>query len=238
MKKNISKIKFKYIADSNQGAMYLGNEISNELNVNVPVLLFVSGGSALNVLLHIKSESFRGVTLTVMDERFGKIIDNNFYQIEKLDWSKNFLDNGGEFISTRVLKDDDQQSLADRFEMGIRKWISENKKGKIIGLFGMGADGHIAGIFPYPENEKLFNELFDGEKLVVSYDVGNKNKFSKRITTTNILFQKINVGFAYVYGQEKKQALNDFIKGKKGQNELPAMFLNSPKEIKIITDIR
>ena len=241
MKKKLNSIEYNYIEKSQDGAIWLAGEISKEISSSVgkSSLLLVSGGSALDVLNNIKNESFAGVTLAVLDERFDEANENNnFSQIEKLPWSNGFLQNGGSFILTKVLPGDTQDILAQRFQIEIEKWISKNVGGRIVALFGMGADGHTAGIFPYPENSKLFKKLFDGDALVVSYFATGKNKFEKRITTTNSIFGKIKIGFLYVYGQEKASALHDFMKSEKNPNELPIMFLKGIEKIKLVTDIK
>jgi 6-phosphogluconolactonase/glucosamine-6-phosphate isomerase/deaminase len=190
------------------------------------------------VLPYIKDVSFNNVTAVILDERFDQTNENNnFSQIENLSWSSYFLENGGTFISTKVLDTDTQKSLAERFEMQIEKWITKNPNGRVIALFGMGNDGHTAGIFPYPENKVFFDEMFDGERIIASYDADTKNKFSKRITTTNALFKRIDLGFAYIFGNDKKAALDDFRSGIKEVSELPVMFLKNIKKIKIVTDI-
>lgn len=239
--KNMRSVIWHHSANSSDGAEYIGREISTEINAKdgFPTLLLLSGGSCLSVLPHIKDVSFNGVTAVVLDERFDQTNENNnFSQIENLPWSGYFLENGGTFISTKVLEADTQQSLAERFEVQIENWITKNPNGRMIALFGMGSDGHTAGIFPFPENKKLFEDMFDGKSMIASYDANGKNKFSKRITTTNILFGRIDSGFAYIFGDDKKAALDDFRKGVKEANELPVSFLKNVKKIKIVTDIK
>jgi 6-phosphogluconolactonase/glucosamine-6-phosphate isomerase/deaminase len=236
MKKN----SWHFVENAEKSADYLGKEISKEIALlkDAPLLLFVSGGSSLTVLPYIENEDYDGVTVAPLDERFEESNKhNNFSQLKALPWSKQFLKKGGKFISTKVPKGDAQQKLAERFEKQINHWTKNNPNGRMIALFGMGSDGHTAGIFPYPENRDLFEHMFDAEKLVVSYDAAGKNSFTKRITTTNALFKRLDAGFAYICGSDKKAAVNDLRENKKRANELPAMFLSGIKKIKIVTDI-
>ena len=240
MKKDLNLIDWNYFKSPQECRSFLGREIGDNLEKlkNESVLLFVSGGSCLDVLPDIVNENFNNITIAVLDERFDQSNENNnFEQLNALPWSKNFLKNGGVFISTKTLKDDTQQKLADRFQAEISKWINENKDGKMIALFGMGSDGHTAGIFPERENVKWFHDLFDGNEIIASYDATGKNQFTRRITTTNILFEKLEIGFAYIIGQEKKKALLDFKSGAKKANELPVMLIRNVKNIKLVTDI-
>lgn len=241
MRKDSDSIEWYYFENSQEGAVYLGREISKLLFLlkDVQVLLFVSGGSSLTVLPYTENEDYSHVTISVLDERFGKTNENNnFSQLKLLPWSDYFLKKGGKFISTKILKGDTQKKLAERFEKEIENWMNINKKGKMIALFGMGSDGHTAGIFPFPEDSEMFNKIFDSKNIIASYDAAEKNIFPNRITTTNAIFKKIEIGFAFICGEEKRKALNDFKENNKKSNELPIMFLKSIKKIKIVTDIK
>ncbi|MDD5397228.1 MAG: 6-phosphogluconolactonase [Candidatus Moranbacteria bacterium] len=241
MDKNINSNNWHSIANPEEGAAFLGLEISKEMMRldDAPLLFFVSGGSCLTVLPKIESNDFGKVTVAVLDERFDQTNENNnFSQLEKMSWSDEFLKKGGTFISTKILGGDTQQKLADRFRSGIEKWINENNGGRMIALFGMGSDGHTAGIFPFPENQKQFFSLFDGDDIVASYDAKEKNQFPKRITATNALFKKLEIAFVYAYGEEKRKALLEFVIGEKKTNELPLMFLKNVKKVNIVTDAK
>ncbi len=239
MEKNTQTIEWQQTENAEEAAEYLGREISREIEIlkKNRLLFFVSGGSCLKVLPQIKNQDFSGVTVAVLDERYDETNENNnFSQLRKLAWTNNFLKKGGTLISTKVLTGDTQQKLLDRFQKQIEKWIVDNENGRMLALFGMGEDGHTAGIFPESEKPQVFDEMFDSRELFVAY-VTDKNKFPKRITATNALFKKLEMGFAFICGQEKEAALHEFKQNKKRVNELPVLFLRNVKRIKIVTDI-
>ena len=241
MQQEKENMQWNLVENAMEGALFLGEEISREIKKikSNSILFLVSGGSCLNVLPYISNKNFEKVTVAVLDERFDVTNEhNNFSQLRKNSWSESFLNKGGKFISSAVTENETQEDLAIRFQSDIENWISDNKNGKIMALFGMGADGHTAGVFPYPENINFFQKMFNAEKLVVAYDAKEKNQFPLRITTTNALFGKLEIGFLYVCGEEKKKALDNFIKGEISSHELPVMFLRKIKRLKIVTDIK
>jgi 6-phosphogluconolactonase/glucosamine-6-phosphate isomerase/deaminase len=240
MKKEDNPIDWNYIDNPIDGAVYLGGLISDKIEQlkDLPLLFFISGGSCFDVLPSIKLNDFQNVTVIVLDERFDQTNENNnFSQLLKNQWSEYFLKRGGDFIATNVISGENQQQLADRFKNEIESWINENRNGRMIALFGMGGDGHTAGIFPHKENPELFETLFNGSNIIASYDATGKNKFTARITTTNALFEKLEAGYAYVFGKDKHLALQDFRINEKASNELPVMLLRNVKNVKIVTDL-
>ncbi len=96
-----------------------------------------------------------------------------------------------------------QESLAEYFETMLTDWQNKNPSGEIVATLGVGSDGHTSGIMPFPENRKLFEQLFESKKFVVAYDAFGKNSFPKRITTTISFLRKLKIAWCFITGESK-----------------------------------
>ena len=132
-----------------------------------PILLMVSGGSALELLAGVEMRYMgRHVTVTVLDERYSKDpAVNNFSQLAETDFYKKAEYKGIDYIDTRVHHGIKLQGLARKFERGLRRWRKQHPKGNIIIMQGIGEDGHTAGIMSYPRDQKRFERLFENDPL-------------------------------------------------------------------------
>lgn len=205
----------------------LNQVLQKALSANQSVLLLLSGGSALSLLEKIDTENF-GPHLTIgpLDERYyedPKV--NNWAQITATDFYKKAQSLDCQFIDTKVQLHETQQQLADRYHTALFEWMENNPTGIIIATVGIGEDGHTAGMMPMPENPKKFMTLFNGERLAVAYDAGDKNKYPMRVTTTITFFQQINEAVVLVTGNNKKIALENLCTDDGIYAETPARIL-------------
>lgn len=208
------------------------------------LLLFYSGGSVLELFPLLYAALIKeGLTqldawFAPIDERFDESA-SNFQAFAALDCFRGFEHMGIRFLD--VLSHG--HSLED-----CAYWFSEWVRvetdqvhiadGKVISLFGMGADGHTAGIFPFPENEAFFKgEFIDTSRFAVGYDVGEKNPYTERITTTLPAFKTIDRSFSYVLGANKKSALDRVLSQEGTYSETPARLWRELSEHSIYTDI-
>lgn len=176
------------------------------------VLLLLSGGSSLALLGSINTQSLGGrVIIAPLDERYSaNPNENNMAQIAESEFYSKAMSAGSHFIDTRIKDGESREELAKRFNDSLREWMNENPSGNIIATIGIGPDGHISGVMPFPEDHGGFNENFnDGnsEKLVVGYDAGDKNQFPQRVTTTLNLLRKIDTAIVYAVGENKREAV-------------------------------
>lgn len=232
-----------YFKSENGAAKGAGRKLGKMLqkNINKPILLMLSGGSAFKILGFVPSETFSpNLTITALDERFSfKKNANNFSRLKRLYFYKKAKSAGAEFIDTRPYKRESLASFTRRFENLIRGWKSSSPAGKIIITQGMGPDGHTAGIMPYPKSPRLFSKLFKNKKRwIVGYDAGKKNIYPKRVTTS-IFFLKniVDESVAYITGMEKAEALGR-LKAKNGSSaETPARVMREMKKASIFTNL-
>lgn len=206
---------------------------------NKPVLLFLGGGSALNVLDFVgKSALSKNLTVTMTDERFSADPEaNNFSRMQKTDFYALALEAGVSFFGTLPRPNEKIEELARRWEDNLKSWKKENPPGEMLALFGMGSDGHMAGIFPFPENREKFNNLFGGENWISAYNAEGKTKFNLRITTTPALFKQISEAFLFACGEEKKEKIDLLEAGRGHIHEFPTLGLNLAEKAALITDL-
>ena len=193
-------------------AKHLAKDLSAYLmeqkSVGKSTLFLSSGGSALAVLDLLQEDILESyLTVGVVDERYDKTNENNnFTQLSRTGFYQKALRAGTSFIDTSVKESQAQEELASFFEEELRGWVKKNPNGKIVATMGVGADGHTSGIMPFSEDESRFAELFEGARWVVAYDVGSKNPFSQRITTTMTFLRKLDKVFVFMVGANKRAA--------------------------------
>ena len=185
--------------NSEEVADFVASSILNQLNSNKRVLFFVTGGSSIMVGVRVAEllQNYPHHNLTVMltDERYGSVghRDSNWQQL--LD--KGFILPQAKLIP--VLFGDDKKNTVEKFDQNL---VKEFEKAEYkIGLFGVGADGHTAGILP--ESEAILSL-----HLACGYDTPT---FS-RITITPKGIEKLNEAVVWMQGEKKWSVLENLNK--------------------------
>lgn len=218
------------------------NEALSELRAGVPTLFLFSGGTSFN-LLHGIDIRFLGPHLTIvaLDERFSEdSLVNHFLKISHSLFYHHALELGVNFIDTSVQRSETLEELTARYEAAIFDWAKNNEGGKIIATMGIGYDGHVAGIMPFPENPQTFTKLFENpEHWITGYDAGLAKTEHPLRVTSNITFLRNFVDFAVVYvtGEKKIAALTKSTGEKGSLAETPGRILREMKQVRIFTDI-
>ena len=128
--------------------------------------------------------------------------------------------------------------LSARTNSVILQWIKTYPKGNIIATVGIGEDGHVAGMMPFPEDQATFERLFmDPKHFVVGYEAGNKNKFNLRLTSTITLLKKASYIISYVVGDNKRSQLIRAQETDKPLHECPSRILFQLPHGDLFTDI-
>ncbi len=219
-----------------------GKQINNFLkeHKDVPVLLMFSGGSAFSVFEHVDAEYVdERITMSVIDDRFSMDpLVNNFTQFEQTDFFDKLLEKQVSIIGTKIYKGESLPRAVQHYEMQLRMWRKRNPEGIVCAILGMGDDGHTAGIFPFPESEKCFNDLFLDDEWVVGYDAKGKNQHSIRFTVTlSFLLQEVEYAIAFACGEQKHLMLKK-IKGEKlPYHVMPAQVWKDMKKVTLCTDL-
>jgi 6-phosphogluconolactonase/glucosamine-6-phosphate isomerase/deaminase len=180
-----------------EAASFIALSVLNQLRLGKQVLLFLAGGSSIAVgvkiaeLLRKSSDEnlIKNLTITLTDERYGPLdhADSNWHQLKE----KGFNLPGAKLIF--VLNGEDRATVTEKFNYFLHQEFKTNKETKYrIGLFGIGADGHTAGILP--ESDAIFSK-----DLAFSYDTPT---FS-RITITPKIIEQLNEAVIWAQGEDK-----------------------------------
>lgn len=190
-------------------------------------LWLLSGGSAIAseaaILKSLQNaEEARNLTIMLMDERYGAVghENSNWEQLKQA---------GCDFTSFDAIPvlDGQLKSMDQTAREYTEKLKSAlNKVDIVIGLFGIGPDGHTAGILP---DSPATNEI---EATVICYSTPQFD----RITLTRAAFKRVNVGYVFAYGDAKAPALEALRSGQKTFRELPSLLLEEIPEVYVYND--
>lgn len=184
-----------------------------------PVLLLLSGGSAAQLIPELFSalEPYQlQLTISLADERY-VAIGSEASNWSAVDAVRNRLPDA-QFWP--ILRGENRSHTAAAFDGFLQDAIHGGSS--IIGLMGIGADGHIAGIKPHsPACESMSNAIgFRGDDF-------------ERITITGRFFEKITHVTVYAQGIQKA-----FIIDKLQQDiapvEMPAQYVKQAANYKIV----
>ena len=229
--------RFRTKSEAAKAAQHKLNELFDAYS-HLPTLFLSSGGSSLELLEGIVMFP-RNATIGMTDERFfenPKI--NNFAKLTETLFFEKAQDRGAYFIDTRMLPREDMEIFSRRYEDSLQTWKKEHPGGRIVITQGVGQDGHTLGIMPYPKEQSVFQELFEGENWVVGYDAANRNEYSLRVTITLPFLRMVDHSVLYITGTEKKDALSRMLSIKGTLSETPARIIHEMKDVTVYTDIQ
>lgn len=200
----------------------ISSVINRELSLGKNVLWFVSGGSAVPVEVmvsnKIKKELSSLLSVTLADERYGLVDHKNS------NWL-NLKQSGFNVANATIityLSDNNFFDTEKEVEEKIQKCLSVS--GYKIGVFGMGEDGHTAGILPNSES-------VNSGKLVCAYET----PMYRRITITPKTIVTLDEAFLYCFGENKWPALEK-LKQIISIEEEPVQVLKQVPLLTIFTD--
>lgn len=209
--------------------------------VDKKTLLFLSGGTTPKPLYELlsKEKKLKVGAVALVDERYGEVNhpNSNEKMIREAGLVSYIQNLNVRFYP--ILENKDFEKTAKDYDETVRLLLS--KFPKSVGIFGMGNDGHTAGIAP---NKDYFtNPLFgkDQENLFVSYFDDGKNfqtGFGKRITLTFKAMEMLDFLIILAFGENKKMAFSEMFK-QGTLEEIPSRFYLKPsiaKKTLLITD--
>jgi len=169
---------------------FVSTVINQKLGLGKKVIWFISGGSAIAVEIEIAKKineiNAGNLVVSLMDERYGITGHENSNWKSLL--SKGFEIPGASLYS--VLKGKDISETTKDF-MDFLKIELERADYK-IGLFGVGPDGHTAGILP--NSEALNSNELASFYITPQYD---------RITITPKTIEMLDEAVVYAMGESK-----------------------------------
>lgn len=224
---------FYQIDSSQQVAQIVAQKIQKYLNNKQSVFWIVTGGSAISVavqasqLLHKTNLSKLTVTLT--DERFGPVgqADSNWQQL---------LEAGFELPGASllpVLIDQNRLTTTEQYNKNLKKCFTQSNYS--LGLFGIGPDGHTAGILPG-------SPQIDSDQLATSYadnqapqsQAAGIYRDKDRITMTAKAIAQLDEAIIFAIGKEL--SLFDKLEQDIAVRDMPAQALKRAKKLTVYND--
>ena len=188
------------------------------------ILLLVSGGSAIAIeadVLRQMADCPEILGVLPMDERFGLQghNDSNIAQLNK----------GLHTNSPVAVHDVLNQNLPFSDTVEHYSALAQDlfaRADHIVGIFGIGTDGHTAGILPHSP------ATTDNVSTVIGYTWQDY----ERITLGANALAQINTAFVLAYGDSKKQALGRIKANDESFEALPAKVLHDIPDVTIYND--
>jgi len=198
--------------------------LDTALEANEHVLWLVPGGSniatVVAVMNSLDDQNLGYLTLMLTDERYGEPghEDSNFYQLKQ----------AGLKVKSAVFKDlltgDSLEETVDAYAKAAEKAMVDADT--IIGFFGMGPDGHIAGVLPHSPAVRA------KEEWVVGYDGGEFD----RMTLTPYALSHVDAAVVGAYGAGKLKALESLCKTAAPMSEQPSRILCHLSNVTVFND--
>lgn len=192
------------------------------------VLWLISGGSNIAAEVAVMervrnhcSDKLDGLAIMPMDERYGPPghADSNVQALRDAGFDP------GDATLVDVLMHDVPFDATLNFytEVASTALASANV---IIGQFGLGGDGHTAGVLPGSPAAEA------DASTVAGYEWDDYT----RLTLTPTALRDVTVGYVLAYGAGKKGALNRLQKDVEDLSELPAKLLRQIAEVYVYND--
>lgn len=225
-------MKFVHTQTPDEGIAALSGAISKALNDGRKVLWFICGGSNIptskavmdEVRESIDGPEFTKLTVAFTDERYGPIDhpDSNAKQLADSGF------NADGVMTIFPLCGLSLEQTVISYDKAITAAIhdSESSDGLIIAQFGIGPDGHIAGILPHtPAVADLH--------MVSGYVA---TPFT-RITVTPVVMRKIHAAYAFAFGESKREALGRLRDAQAPIADEPCQILKEIPEAVLYSDV-
>lgn len=211
-------MQFIRISELSDGIEPLRDRLLKELADGLQVLWLVPGGSniplTVAVMAQLPDEYTGNLTIMLTDERYGPLghADSNAHQLDET----GFLPKEATVIP--VLYDGlELDETIRRYADNFREQAA--KAGIIIGQFGMGADGHIAGVLPG-------SPAVASADLAVGYDAPNFT----RVALTPKALGMVTAGYLFALGDDKRPALQRLQREPTPLDEQPVQILKQLPE--------
>ena len=211
-----------------QTAPKISETINNALYSGKTVLWLVCGGSNISTQIAVlrllcvdKPELLARLIILPMDERYGKSghDDSNYHQLSKAGF------NPGSARWYDVLGNNTPLAETVKYYATlVEDSFAESQF--VVGAFGLGADGHTAGILPYSP------AVTDTEVTVVGYETP---EFT-RMTITPSWLIRCDEAYVLAYGEAKTEALRNLQEHTLPLQALPAGLLYGIADVTVYND--
>lgn len=193
----------------------LADALTSALQAHDRVIWLVPGGSNIGISVEasqrLDSELTRKLVVMQTDERFVALDSNdcNWYQLTNAGF-----DTKHAAAFPMLVEGKTRDEVAELYsETVLREFIAADY---IIGQFGVGSDGHIAGIKPN-------SPASTSDMLVCGY----QGEDFERITLTFPALQQVDEAFAFVFGEAKRPTIERLLGDIPSLAEFPAGVLRT-----------
>lgn len=206
-------------------AIFIADSILNQLQQGKRVLFFVTGGSSIAVCVKIsellKEHPHQNLTIMLTDERYGQLnhADSNWFKL---------INEGFDLPQAKlipILTGDDHTTTTQKFKIALEQELN-NAEYK-IGLFGVGSDGHTAGILPG-------SIAVESDELVCGYET----PVFSRVTMTPKAIEKLDEAVAFIQGEAKWGVVKNLKEEEIDIIKQPAQILKKVPLLTIFTDFK
>lgn len=210
--------------DWDEGTAALTERLRTELGHHKRVLWLLCGGSnitaSVQVMEKLDDEATKNLAIFLTDERFGEVghADSNSKQL----YDAGFKPKQAVFVPM-LAPDLSLQQTQERYAQAMKRAVDHADV--IIAQFGIGSDGHIAGILPH-------STAVTADGWLAGYEASPYT----RITLTFEALRHISVAFAMAFGNEKRQALEQLRDENLTLDDEPSQILKELPEAYIFND--
>ncbi|MDB5179367.1 MAG: hypothetical protein JWN01_1310 [Patescibacteria group bacterium] len=216
---------FTHATSTKPAVDHLAQTITEHLEAGDHVLWLLSGGSAINVAVEVGGRlrgadiDLAGLIVTLTDERYGPVghAGSNWRQLEDAG-----LGLPGATLLP-VLAGVDLEATAEEYTAILKNHL--HSADYRLGLFGIGPDGHTAGILPH-------SPAVAATKLAASFDGGQY----QRVTMTAPAIALLDEAVVYAAGEPKWPTLARLAREDAPLTEQPAQVLKAVPQLTIFTD--
>lgn len=213
-------------AAGEEGIEKMAQEIADELNAGKRVLWLVCGGSniplakvAMDIIRQKAGDRVAALTVGQTDERFGPVghKDSNWQQMIEAHF---------DFAGVQTMPILFNASLAETvraYAKNLEEAFAKNDV--VVAQFGIGADGHIAGMLPHTGGLRA-------EVLAFSYD----SPPFVRISMTPPAFAHVDSAYAFAFGAAKHDAVTKLWQKDLTIDEMPCQILKRVPESYFYSD--
>lgn len=203
---------------------YLVETISKHLGKGERVLWLVPGGSAITVAAEASKQlaqrtDLHNLTVSLTDERYGEVDHPNENWQQLL--NTGFVLPGARLY--RVLSNESREYTTVKYGAFLFEALGSHHYH--IGLFGIGTDGHTAGI--KPQSSAIVENAMAADFEYSDYE---------RITMTTHAISKLDEAVVFAVGQEKFPVVSQLLHENVAVEQQPAQALKTAGKCTIFSD--
>jgi 6-phosphogluconolactonase/glucosamine-6-phosphate isomerase/deaminase len=176
------------------------------------------------------------VHIGLTDERFTTDAEgNNFLQLQQTEFYKKVKDSGAQFFNSSPKENETQTEFSSRLKEEIEKYFYSNPESYALGVFGIGEDGHTAGIFPMGEKE--FTDTYRTPEFYIPvFEPANAYPHRSSITPA-FIEEVVDDVVLYAVGTNKCENILDYMYNRTfTEHEIPALIPASHPQSVLFTD--